>query len=576
MPNGLAVLPNGSSSPAATSAAAPASRASRNGDRADELGQARRHERHGRRPERHVPVRRCDVHDGPAIRRINIADPRRIKVVADWRRRRAQGARRHDDRPPGPDSTSPPTSPARSSASTHRRLVCVIATGLQITSAVKFGRGPGWAGRQPVRDGIRRRRPRAHPVRRAVLTALAAALIAPAASQADTIVKDGSVYARVTQGGRPRQRARSSGAGRATRSSTTALVDKRDGGRTWSAGRRDFALDVAGRTEHRLRALPRDRREVEAARARRAARDHELARRARPDRDAHRRGLPGRGRLPHPDDAAPAAPLALSGATLDEAATPAPRRRCTPSAPAPTGASPAGPGPQLLGRRRARRRLARHAHRGARRRRSTGPAQWLSLDRGGRVAVHGPGAQRPAVVARARTTARRRRPASTTPATSLSLGPFEEQGHVENPAPGRRPGRARVLAPGEPLALPAAFTGFGARRRRRGLAVPPLPRRAPHRAVPARRRLQLQRHRRATAISTGAKDDMDLATVQQVAPLARRLGVDDVHPRRRLAGARPATGSPTRPSTPSRADDADRRRASPTRRSPPSATRSRR
>src|SRR6185312_9423857 len=41
----------------------------------------------------------------------------------------------------------------------------------------------------------------------------------------------------------------------------------------------------------------------------------------------------------------------------------------------------------------------------------------------------------------------------------LSLGPFEEQAHIENPGPG--PGRVRTVRPGEPFELPAVFTGFG-------------------------------------------------------------------------------------------------------------------
>jgi hypothetical protein len=106
-----------------------------------------------------------------------------------------------------------------------------------------------------------------------------------------------------------------------------------------------------------------------------------------------------------------------------------------------------------------------------------------------------------------------------------SLGPVEEQGHIENPLPPPAPGRARVLQPGEDLALSAAFTGFGAdaddaawqfHRYLAGHRVAPWPRDVVFNSDGTD----------ADRISTGAKDDMDLATVRQVAPLARRLGAD--------------------------------------------------
>src|SRR5438309_3773412 len=80
-------------------------------------------------------------------------------------------------------------------------------------------------------------------MRRAVLSAVLLALLAlPAAAPAR------SVYARVGAHevvlGNALVERRWSRDGLVTR----ALVDKRDG-RTWSAGRRDFALDIAGRAE---------------------------------------------------------------------------------------------------------------------------------------------------------------------------------------------------------------------------------------------------------------------------------------------------------------------------------------
>jgi hypothetical protein len=101
----------------------------------------------------------------------------------------------------------------------------------------------------------------------------------------------------------------------------------------------------------------------------------------------------------------------------------------------------------------------------------------------------------------------------------------EEQGHVENPAPAPAPGRARVVAPGTDLALAPAFVGFGdhdgddAWQFHRYLVG--------HRLEPYPHDVVFNSDGTdANRISTGAKDDMDYATVQQVAPLARRLGAD--------------------------------------------------
>ena len=102
------------------------------------------------------------------------------------------------------------------------------------------------------------------------------------------------------------------------------------------------------------------------------------------------------------------------------------------------------------------------------------------------------------------------------------LGPLEESGHVENPT--GSPGRPRVAGPGEELALDPVFTGFGdgdgdepwqfAKHLRRGLTADP--------GIVTFNTDKLD----TNAISTGAKDDTDLAMVQAVAPLARRLGAE--------------------------------------------------
>src|SRR5689334_18089037 len=85
---------------------------------------------------------------------------------------------------------------------------------------------------------------------RRVLAAIALAFLLPASpARADETVRAGSVYATVTKtevvlGNSVAER-------RWARDglTTTALVDKRKGGTTWSTNRRDFALDLAGRTD---------------------------------------------------------------------------------------------------------------------------------------------------------------------------------------------------------------------------------------------------------------------------------------------------------------------------------------
>jgi hypothetical protein len=101
------------------------------------------------------------------------------------------------------------------------------------------------------------------------------------------------------------------------------------------------------------------------------------------------------------------------------------------------------------------------------------------------------------------------------------LGPFEEDFHVQNPTPG--PGRVRAVVP--PLALEPVFTG---------LALDADDEPWQHYSY-----LHNYRHLQARApvtfnsdsvdrnrISTGAKDDMDLAEVRRQADVARRLGAE--------------------------------------------------
>jgi hypothetical protein len=100
-------------------------------------------------------------------------------------------------------------------------------------------------------------------------------------------------------------------------------------------------------------------------------------------------------------------------------------------------------------------------------------------------------------------------------------GPFEEQIHVESPAQGV--GRSRVVTPG--LALEPVFTGLALDRDDEPWQF--------HKYLAEERNLDFPHTVTfnsdsvdANRISTGAKDDMDLAEVQRQAAIARQLGVE--------------------------------------------------
>lgn len=105
----------------------------------------------------------------------------------------------------------------------------------------------------------------------------------------------------------------------------------------------------------------------------------------------------------------------------------------------------------------------------------------------------------------------------------ISLGPLEETGHVENPSD-QTAGRGRVITAAG-LALPASFTGLADGDGDEGWQFHKYL--VEDRIVPYPHDVVFNSDGTdANRISTGAKDDMDYATVQQVAPLARRMGAD--------------------------------------------------
>jgi hypothetical protein len=107
----------------------------------------------------------------------------------------------------------------------------------------------------------------------------------------------------------------------------------------------------------------------------------------------------------------------------------------------------------------------------------------------------------------------------------ILTGPFESDVHAENPQAGESPGRHRVLEPLQSLRLEASFTGFGAN-----------PDDEPwqfykylseHRLDPYDNEVTFNSNGTDhDVISTGAKDDMDFATIKQAAPLAKQLGIE--------------------------------------------------
>ena len=151
-----------------------------------------------------------------------------------------------------------------------------------------------------------------------------------------------------------------------------------------------------------------------------------------------------------------------------------------------------------------------------------GPAQWISVADGGREAF--------LVMERNDQPSSRAAYDGTT--TSLvvdhsrdivSLGPFEEQIHAENPTPAK--GRVRALVPGEPFPLEPAFMGFGSHagdgewQFHKYLTE--------HRLEPYAPDVTFNSNgTEGYGFSTGAKDDMVYDIIQQTAPKARALGVD--------------------------------------------------
>jgi Melibiase len=358
-------------------------------------------------------------------------------------------------------------------------------------------------------------------VRRAGLLALLFCLALPAAAAAETH-RNGSVYAEVTPvsvvlGNSLAERRWDRG-----RFRTAELKDLRGAGRTWSRDRRDFALTLVGDTEvsselfqvtaARVAPLPRGGLRVAM----------ELAGPGGLGATRVAEAYPGVAGFRTQTTLRSAAPLALAGATLDEAA---------PGAATPTihafraGADwrePDWPGPQVKvgDAHPGTWRDSRSAGRGQPLR---GPAQWVSLaDGADSVFMVMERNDFPSSRAEYRDGSAALRVDYTR--DLVSLGPFEEQAHAENPVDAPA-GRQRLVRPGAPLALEPAFVGFARGDGDEAWQVHKYL--VGHRLEPYEHAVTFNSNGTdANRISTGAKDDMDMATVREVAPIARRLGVE--------------------------------------------------
>ena len=352
-----------------------------------------------------------------------------------------------------------------------------------------------------------------------VLLTLAAALGAPAAADA-AVKKNGSVYARVSE------EAVVLGNSAAERSwsragfLTTALTDKRGADRTWSRDRRDFTISLPGGAE-----IGSDSFDVTGVSVEKIRRGglRVTMRLAAATLTATRtaEAFPGVAGFRMRTTLTSPVPLAFQAATLDEAAVAGAATTIHAFRAGADWREPGwtGPDAQVGDPHAGTWRDSRSATAGGA---IEGPAQWLSAERDGRTLFM--------VMERNDMPSSRARYAGGIESVGvdftrdiISLGPFEENGHVENPVSGA--GRQRTIPAGKPYALEAVFTGFG-----KGDGDEPwqfhkyLTR---HRMAPWKPTITFNSNGTdRDEISTGAKDDMNLEMIERVAPLARRLGVE--------------------------------------------------
>ena len=311
---------------------------------------------------------------------------------------------------------------------------------------------------------------------------------------------------------------------------TTALIDKRDGGRTWSRDTRDFAFRVGGAE------IGSEQFAVESATLTQLPRGGLRVRMAitGPGLTGVRTAevYPGTAGFRTQTTLTSPVPLALSEVVLEEAnvgpttkptihalRSGADWRSSDWAGPQPDESYP-GP-PTALGDPHAGDwRDTRTADAGTP---LQGAAQWFDGDSGNRrlFMVMERNDFPSSWVEYDGSTARLRLQFAR---DVVSLGPFEEQFHVENPNP--EGGRTRQLLPDRPFAFEAAFTGFGSgsgdaewqwSKYALGRRLDP---HYPHAITFNSDKNDGNR------ISTGAKDDTNITAVNELAPIAKRLGVE--------------------------------------------------
>jgi len=354
---------------------------------------------------------------------------------------------------------------------------------------------------------------------RSAIAAVLTLLAVPAAADAAT-KRNGSVYARVSG------QAVTLGNSVAERSwardglVTTALTDKRGKDQVWSRNRRDFTLTLAGGAEVGSETFEVIGVEIEKIRRGGLRVTMRLAGAALSGTRVAE-AFPGVAGFRVRTTLQSPVPLTLQGATLDEAAVTGAATTIHAFRAGADWREPdwAGPEVQVGDPHAGTWRDSRSAPAGGT---IEGPAQWLSAERDGRSLFM--------VMERNDMPSSRARYAAGVESVGvdytrdiISLGPFEENAHVENPISGA--GRQRTIPAGRPFALEAVFTGFG-----KGDGDEPwqfhkyLTR---YRMAPWKPTVTFNSNGTDdNAISTGAKDDMNLAMIERVAPLARRLGIE--------------------------------------------------
>jgi len=302
---------------------------------------------------------------------------------------------------------------------------------------------------------------------------------------------------------------------------TVELLDKRAGGRSWSSSAPDFTLTVAGApisaASFELQSVSLTRLPRHGIRATMSLVGTGVATGLTATRTAD--VYPGIAGFRTQTTLTSTAPLPLDSATLDQAAVGTARPTIRAFRAGADWRSPGWKGPPLWPDVGGDFRKDTSAPAGGA---VEGNAEWIDASAGGRDLFM--------AMERNDLPSSRAKYDSITATVGMDytrdvidLGPFEGEIHVQNPAPNG--GRTRTLMPGRPFALEAAFTGFGLSEDDAGWQWQHYL--ASHRIQPWTHDVVFNTNNVTTnpPISTGSKDGANLAAIQQLAPIARRLGI---------------------------------------------------